>query len=103
MQDRKQTFTLRVLNPDVICTVVEGETITDAVRRASGHHPLLGCLGGGCGICRVQITSGTFTAEKMSSVQISPEDLKNGIVLACKTHPTSDLSFTVLGRKPYKP
>ena len=101
MQENKRAFKLRVSNPDVECVLVEGETITDAVKKVSGKHPLIGCLGGGCGICRIQVTEGTFTTGKMSAVQISEEDKANGIVLACKTYPTSDLACTVLGRKSF--
>ncbi len=57
----------------------------------------VGCRGGGCGVCKVAIVSGSFEAEEMSSDHVSPADLAAGRVLACRVKPTSDLSVKVLG------
>ena len=52
----------------------------------------VGCRGGGCGVCRVQVLSGTYTAKKMSKAHITADDLAHNIVLSCRIFPTSDLS-----------
>jgi len=57
----------------------------------------VGCRGGGCGVCKVAIVSGSFVAEAMSRDHVNPEDLAAGRVLACQVRPTSDLSLRVLG------
>lgn len=58
----------------------------------------VGCRGGGCGICRVQVlaTDGYRTL-KMSRAQISEADRAAGICLACKLIPQADLTVRVLG------
>lgn len=57
----------------------------------------VGCRGGGCGVCKVAIVSGTFEAEEMSRDHVSLEDQAAGRVLACRVKPTSDLTLRVLG------
>jgi ferredoxin len=58
----------------------------------------IGCRGGGCGVCRVQVTSGTYLTRKMSRSVISKTDQSNRILLACRCTPTSDLSIKVAGK-----
>jgi ferredoxin len=57
----------------------------------------VGCKGGGCGVCKVQIVSGTYVPSVMSTAHVTQEDLAAGRVLACKVKPTSDLRVRVLG------
>jgi ferredoxin len=56
-----------------------------------------GCGGGGCGICKVQITSGEFFARRMSVAHITEDDARNGIVLACCVKPKSNIELTIFG------
>jgi ferredoxin len=63
-----------------------------------GHTGIpVGCRGGGCGVCKVQVRAGTFVASVMSTDHVSAEDLAQGRVLACRVRPTSDLTLSVLG------
>lgn len=57
----------------------------------------VGCRGGGCGICLVQVESGSYRQAVMSRDYVSADDELNGRVLACRIWPTSDLSVRVLG------
>ena len=58
----------------------------------------VGCRGGGCGVCKVEVLSGQFTARPMSQDHVSREDAQAGRVLACRIYPASDLSVKVLGK-----
>jgi ferredoxin len=58
----------------------------------------VGCRNGGCGVCKVFITSGTFVSRVMSRAHVSMEDERAGRVLACRVRPTSDISLTVIGK-----
>jgi len=61
-----------------------------------GHAGIqVGCRGGGCGVCRVQVLSGTYAAKRMSKAHVDEADLQAGVVLACRIYPTSDLSVRV--------
>ncbi len=51
----------------------------------------IGCRGGGCGVCRVEVMSGTYRAKRMSKKYVTDDDLANGVVLACRIYAESDL------------
>ncbi len=58
----------------------------------------IGCRGGGCGVCKVQVLEGAYHTRKMSRACISEEEEAGGIVLACKLFPEADLRVKVLGK-----
>ena len=77
------------------------ERVLVALERAQGFGKLsnmprrlpVGCRRGGCGICRVRVTSGQYRAVVMSRAHISAEEVADGVVLACCIYPLSDLSL----------
>lgn len=58
----------------------------------------VGCRGGGCGVCKVEITGGTYLKRVMSREYVSAEDEAADRVLACRVKPTSDITLKVLGK-----
>ena len=59
----------------------------------------VGCRGGGCGVCRVQVLGdGHYRTGKMSREQVPVQDEEQGICLACKLFPEGDLRLKVLGK-----
>ena len=58
----------------------------------------VGCRGGGCGVCKVEITAGTYTKRVMSREYVSVEDEAADRVLACRVRPSSDITLKVLGK-----
>ena len=59
----------------------------------------VGCRGGGCGVCRVQVLGdGRYRTGKMSREQVPVQDEELGICLACKLFPAGDLRLKVLGK-----
>lgn len=62
----------------------------------------IGCRGGGCGICKVQILSGRWRCKKMSAAVVTQEEQRRGIVLACCCYPESPLRVKVVGKMKYK-
>lgn len=58
----------------------------------------VGCRNGGCGVCKVHITSGAYVARVMSREYVSVEDECEGRVLACRVRPASDLQLRVIGK-----
>ena len=68
------------------------------MKRIGARGIPVGCRGGGCGICKVQVlTPGRYRTLKMSRAQISEDDEAIGICLACKLIPESDLTLRPLG------
>ncbi|MES9941911.1 MAG: 2Fe-2S iron-sulfur cluster-binding protein [Candidatus Thiodiazotropha sp. 6PLUC2] len=76
----------------------ESQTLLQGMEKLGRRGIPAGCRGGGCGVCRVQVNSGTFLKRKMSRSVISEADESNQIVLACRCIPTSNLSITVVGK-----
>ncbi|THF61863.1 2Fe-2S iron-sulfur cluster binding domain-containing protein [Pseudothauera nasutitermitis] len=58
----------------------------------------VGCRGGGCGVCKVQVLRGRYRTSRMSRSCVSAEEEAAGVVLACKLFPASDLALRVVGK-----
>lgn len=58
----------------------------------------VGCRGGGCGVCKIEIISGSYRKRVMSREHISEAEEGKGIVLACRVRPTSEMTVRVLGK-----
>jgi len=76
----------------------EKQTVLDGMAMLGKKGIPVGCCGGGCGICKIEIVSGSYNKRKMSRDHISEEDEANNRVLACRVWPTSDLRLKVLGK-----
>ncbi len=56
----------------------------------------VGCRGGGCGVCRIRVISGDYEAKKMSRKHVPEQDQAEGVALACRVYPRSDMSVELL-------
>jgi len=57
----------------------------------------VGCRQGGCGVCKVQVTEGSYAKRVMSRAHVSAEEEAAGCVLSCRIQPASDLRLRVIG------
>jgi len=57
-----------------------------------------GCHNGGCGVCKTKILSGEYESLVMSRKHISQEEEENGIVLACRVFPKSDMEIKFIAK-----
>jgi len=88
---------LRQTGERFVCRL--GETVLQGMTRLGRKGIPVGCVGGGCGVCRIRIASGVYRRQSpMSREFISSEDECQGIVLACCVSPCSDLAVEVLGK-----
>jgi ferredoxin len=76
----------------------EDVNLLAAMEQACCHGIPVGCRNGGCGACKVQVTSGSYQTRKMNRAVLSAAEEAEGRVLACKAYPRSDLVVHVLGR-----
>ncbi|MCK9506148.1 MAG: 2Fe-2S iron-sulfur cluster-binding protein [Porticoccaceae bacterium] len=74
------------------------ESILTGMARLGRRGIPLGCRGGGCGVCKVQVLQGQFEAGAMSRAHVSEEEQAAGAVLACRIMPHSDLAVKVVGK-----
>jgi ferredoxin len=91
-------FTITVADSGERFPCAEGQNVLAAMLRGGRRDIPVGCRGGGCGICRVQIVGpARYRTLKMSRAQVSVADEAQGIALACKLVPEADLTVKVLG------
>jgi ferredoxin len=58
----------------------------------------VGCRGGGCGVCKVRINKGRVRTEKMSRTHVTADEESQGVVLACRAYPLSDVNLSAIGK-----
>lgn len=58
----------------------------------------VGCRGGGCGVCKVQVLSGDYQVRRMSRACVTEAEQAQGMALACQLYPLADLKLRVVGR-----
>lgn len=68
---------------------------------ARGVRPIdVGCRGGGCGVCRVEVLEGDYETLKMSRRHVTEAEEAEGFALACRLVATTDLVVTPAPRRP---
>ena len=76
----------------------ENQNVLAAMERLGRKDIPVGCRGGGCGVCRVQVLGDAkYHTLKMSHAQVTRKDEARGICLACKLIPEDDLTVKPLG------
>jgi ferredoxin len=73
-----------------------GDSLLKGMESAGARIVGIGCRGGGCGLCKIQILGGDFELGKMSSLHVSDSDRSLGYVLACRCFPKSDIAFKLI-------
>lgn len=77
----------------------DSETLLQGMARIGRKCIPVGCLNGGCGVCKVAIHQGkVHKAGCMSRAHISEEEEARGVVLACRVVPDSELAIEVVGK-----
>lgn len=56
----------------------------------------VGCRGGGCGVCKIRVLSGEYERKRMSRAHISEQEEQDGLALACRIFPRSDLCIEAI-------
>ena len=76
----------------------EGRSLLEGMVALNRKGIPLGCQNGGCGVCKVAILSGEFSARVMSRAHVSAEEELCGQGLACRVKPKTDIRLAVVGR-----
>lgn len=81
----------------------DDEFIIAAMQREHSGPIHYGCFGGGCGICKMRIVSGSYeSVKKMSRAHITAAEEEQGFVLICCVKPRSDLVIARVENKQEK-
>lgn len=75
------------------------ETLLLAMVRLGRKGIPVGCVSGGCGVCKVLIRSGNWhKSGPMSRAHVSADEEAQGIGLACRIVPDGDIELDVIGK-----
>ncbi|WP_417520040.1 2Fe-2S iron-sulfur cluster-binding protein [Minwuia sp.] len=83
------SFKVKIEQADDPITVEMGETILQAALRQGIKYPC-GCQAGNCGACKSALISGEIEMSPWSEYALSPEEEREGRILACRAVPWSD-------------
>lgn len=73
-----------------------GDSILDAALKAGADLPFA-CKGGVCCTCRAKVTKGTV--EMDMNFALEEDEVENGYILTCQSHPTSEEVFVDFDQK----
>ncbi|GAA6169462.1 2Fe-2S iron-sulfur cluster-binding protein [Sessilibacter corallicola] len=92
----KTQYRIKVLNRNQEFFCDEETSLLKHFENSKKGGVKIGCRGGGCGVCKIRIVTGEFTCKAMSEAHVTPSDIDEGYVLACRTYPKSHLTIELL-------
>lgn len=81
-----------------------GESLLQGMMRLGRKGIPVGCVNGGCGVCKVRVTEGsTQVLGPVSRAHVSAEEESQGYTLACRVGPACEVHLEVAGKmsKPF--
>ena len=90
--------TVRIEDNGVTYTCAPTESLLEGMQRLGRRGIPMGCRGGGCGVCKVEILDGEFRTRAMSCDHVDDDDRNHRRLLACRVYPSGDLSVRVIGK-----
>ena len=75
----------------------ETMSVIEAAKVQNAKVPY-GCIGGGCGICKMKVVDGNYNLDRDAKKALTEEEQKNGTVFLCRTYPLSDLQLEWIGK-----
>lgn len=77
----------------------DSETLLQGMLRIGRKGIPVGCVNGGCGICKISVPKGTVRkVGAMSRAHVSAEEEARGVCLACRVAPLQSLEVEVVGK-----
>ena len=75
------------------------ETLLEGMARIGRKCIPVGCVNGGCGVCKVAIVKGdVHKCGPMSRAHVSEEEELQGVLLACRAMPMSAIELIIIGK-----
>ncbi len=91
--------TVSITNSGETCRCRTDESLLEGLRRTGKRGVPVGCRGGGCSVCKVEIASGRYVQFRpMSREYVSDDDVAEGRVLGCCIRPHTALEITAIGK-----
>jgi len=103
--DKRPTVTVTVEQTGESYPCATSESLLQGMLRIGRKGIPVGCVNGGCGVCKVQILEGEVEAlGPISRAHVSAADEARGCTLACRVAPCTAVRLTVQGKleKPFQ-
>jgi 3-phenylpropionate/trans-cinnamate dioxygenase ferredoxin reductase subunit len=101
----KPTVSVQVTDTGESFRCTRDENLLRGMLRLGKRGIPVGCVNGGCGVCKVQIVQGeVLRLGPISRAHVTVEEEAQGCTLACRVAPQTDVVLTVVGRmaKPFR-
>lgn len=72
------------------------DSVLVASEKSMSNAIPIGCRGGGCGLCKIKVSSGKYLSNRMSKAHITEREALQGYALACRIYPLSDLKIEII-------
>jgi ferredoxin len=93
------TITLSPVGDTIPCG--PEQTVLAAIL-GSGASVMFGCRGGGCGTCKMRVSSGQVEHGRCSAAVLLEEERKSGWFLSCQARALSDLTIELTAANKYR-
>ncbi len=104
MREAVEKYAILVVETNEAYLCDSTQTLLEGMARLGRKCIPVGCVNGGCGVCKVAITKGNVRkCGPMSRVHVSEEEELQGVLLACRAMPVSAIELKVIGKlkKPF--
>lgn len=95
----RQTHTIRIGDSARSFACRPDQSLLQAMREAGQTGLPIGCRNGGCGVCRVQVKAGDYETRQMSAACVDARAAGEGLALACRIYPRSDMAVIAAPRR----
>ena len=102
--DVRPKLPIHVTQTDETYLCANDESLLQGMLRLGRKSIPVGCVNGGCGVCKVRILDGEIrNLGPVSRAHVSLEEEQQGCTLACRVAPTSAVRLEVAGKlqKPF--
>ncbi|VWM11359.1 2Fe-2S iron-sulfur cluster-binding protein [Burkholderia lata] len=104
MDARRGCATVTIAQTDERYVCASGESLLAGMAKLGRRGIPVGCLNGGCGVCKVRVLRGAVhRLGPISRAHVSADEERDGYALACRVAPDGDVELEVAGRlkKPF--
>lgn len=102
--DTRPKFAIHVAQSDETFPCAANESLLQGMVRLGRKGIPVGCVNGGCGVCKVRIVSGDIKAlGPISRAHVTVDEEQQGYTLACRVAPQTAVDLEVAGKlnKPF--
>lgn len=90
---------VRIVESGEVYVCCESESLLQGMARIGRKGIPVGCLNGGCGVCKIKVdVHSVRRVGAMSRAHVSVEEENEGICLACRVAPLEDVEVAVVGK-----